>query len=78
MRVGPTHCDPSSCKWLFCSCCNDVVQESNPITNICIKKKYNYFLKIKIKGGSAALLVCMRIENIEIKKKIKRMENIIV
>jgi hypothetical protein len=28
MRVDHTHCDPSSCKWLLCSCCDSVVQES--------------------------------------------------
>jgi hypothetical protein len=31
MKVSSTQWDPSSCEGLLCSCCNSVVQESNPI-----------------------------------------------
>jgi hypothetical protein len=30
MSVGPTHWDPPSCEGLLYTCCNGVVQESNP------------------------------------------------
>jgi hypothetical protein len=30
MRVGPIHCGPPSCEGLLCSCCDGIVQESNP------------------------------------------------
>jgi hypothetical protein len=30
MKVDPIHWGPPSCEGLLCSCCDDVVQESNP------------------------------------------------
>jgi hypothetical protein len=48
MRVGLTHWGPSSCEGLLYSCCNSVVQESNPIQG-------DSFKHLAIEWGAAVI-----------------------